>query len=64
MIKNEYEAWTTNIERAIEFICSHNAQAEVDLIFQNYGITDIEELDPCFLSEVFNALAAIESNIS
>ncbi len=57
------ESWQISIEQAAAFIESQVGADTVIAVFAKYGATCFEDLSPCYYSEAFNELSAIETDL-
>lgn len=57
------ESWQISIEQAAAFIESQVGADTVNGVFARYSATSLEDLSPCYYSEVYNELSAIEVDL-
>ena len=57
------ESWQISIEQSAEFVENQLGSSTVKAIYQKYNATCLEDLNPCYYSEVFSELYAIESDL-
>ena len=63
MTKFEKENWLCNIQNSAEAISKQIGYDTVEFILQKYGANSIKDLSPCYYSEVFSELFAIEADL-
>lgn len=63
MTKFEKENWLCNIQNSAEAVSKQIGYDTVEFILQKYGANSIKDLSPCYYSEVFNELFAIEADL-
>ncbi len=61
MLSNE--SWQISIEQSAAFIVGEVGADTVNAVFAKYNATSLEDLCPCYYSEVFNELSAIEADL-
>ena len=61
MIDNE--SWRISIEQSAAFVGEQIGYETVQAIFNNYNASGLEDLNPCYYSEVFNELYAYETDL-
>ncbi len=57
------ESWQISIEQAAAYIESQVGENTVNGVFARYSATSLEDLSPCYYSEVYNELSAIEADL-
>jgi len=57
------ESWRISIEQAAAYIESQVGAETVNAVFAKYSATSLEDLSPCYYSEVFGELSAIEADL-
>lgn len=63
MTKRERKDLIIGIENTAAVISAQVGQAVVDSVFKRYGAHDTCDLNPSYLSDVFNELYAIEADL-
>lgn len=63
MTKREREDLIISIDNATATISAQVGREVVDSVFKRYGAHDTWDLDPSYLSDVFNELYAIEADL-
>ena len=58
------ESWRISIEQSADFIEKQLGAATVKAIFQKYNATCLDDLNPCYYSEVFGELYQYEVDLS
>ena len=61
--KREREDLMISIDNATATISAQVGREVVDSVFKRYGAHDTWDLDPSYLSDVFNELYAIEADL-
>ncbi|MGN1140926.1 MAG: hypothetical protein ACI4TF_06980 [Oliverpabstia sp.] len=62
MTKAEKENWLINLENAAADVASEYGADVVKGILSLYNVHSIEDLSPCYYSEIFSELYAIASD--
>ena len=57
------ESWRISIEQAAAYIESQVGAETVSAVFAKYSATSLEDLCPCYYSEAYNELSAIEADL-
>ena len=57
------ESWCISIEQAAAYIESQVGPDTVKGVFAKYNATSLEDLCPCYYSEAYNELSAIEADL-
>ena len=63
MTEFERENLLISIENSAAYIASENKSETVDFVLAKYGAKSIDQIPFCYLSEVFNELDTIESDL-
>ncbi len=63
MTKSERRNWLINIENSAAAVELQLGSAVVRSVFKRYGAHSIKDLNPCYFSEVFSELYAIEADL-
>ena len=61
MIGNE--SWYISINNSADFIEENLGAGTVQVVFEKYGATSLDDLSPAHYSEVFSELYAIEADL-
>lgn len=63
LTENERENWIINIENTASMISFQLGAAVVDRVFHRYGASNVDDLNPSDMSDVFTELYAIEEDL-
>lgn len=55
-------SWVINIENAATRVAAEYGQAVVDSVFNRYDAHNLDDLSPCYYSEVFSDLEQITND--
>ena len=61
MVDNE--SWQISIEQSADFVEKQLGAETVKAIFQKYNASRLEDLNPCYYSEVFSELYQYEADL-
>ena len=57
------ESWRISINNSADFIEKNIGVETVQVVFEKYGATSLDDLSPAHYSEVFSELYAIEADL-
>lgn len=55
--------WQISIEQTADFVVRYLGEETVQAIFQKYNVSHLDDLNPCYYSEVFGELYQYEADL-